>query len=77
MFMLGDLEIRILKTLAEKPLSTIWLYETLTKQGVQKLAFENAVKSLEKKKLICTDNLQLRLDNNGRKILTILESPRV
>ena len=75
--MLGDLEIRILKTLAEKPLSTIWLYETLTKQGVQKLAFENAVKSLEKKKLICTDNLQLRLDNNGRKILTILESPRV
>jgi hypothetical protein len=75
MFMLGDLEIRILKTLAEKPLSTIWLYETLTKQGVQKLAFENAVKSLEKKKLICTDNLQLRLDENGRKILTILERP--
>lgn len=77
MFMLGDVEIRILEMLAEKSLSTIRLYETLTKQGVQKLAFENAVKFLERKKLVCTENLQLRLHENGRKMLTILENPKV
>lgn len=74
MFMLGDLQIRILKMLAEKPLSTIWLYVALTKEGVKKLAFENAIKSLEKKKLVCTESLLLRLTENGRKMLMVLES---
>jgi len=77
--MLGDLQIRILKMLAEKPLSTIWLYDVLTKEGVKKLAFENAIKSLKKKKLVCIENLLLRLTENGKKMLVILEtvsSPR-
>jgi len=73
MFMLGDLESRVLKTLSEKPISSIWLYETLTKSGVKKLAFENAIKSLEKKKLVYSESLSLRLtekwkenaDNSG------------
>jgi DNA-binding MarR family transcriptional regulator len=74
MFMLGDLEIRVLKRLSEKPISSIWLYDTLTKSGVKKLAFENAIKSLEKKKLVCSESLSLQLTENGRKMLTILES---
>ena len=74
MFMLGNLQIRILKILAQKPLSTIWLYDVLTKEGVKKLAFENAIKSLEKKKLVCIESLLLRLTENGRKMLEILES---
>jgi DNA-binding MarR family transcriptional regulator len=74
MFMLGDLEIRVLKALSEKPVSSIWLYETLTKNGVKKLAFENAIKSLEKKKLVCSESLSLRLTENGRKMLAILEA---
>lgn len=72
MFMLGNLEIKILKTLSEKPISTIWLYDFLTKNGVKKLAFENAVKSLEKKRLVCTETLSLRLTKDGRKMLDIL-----
>lgn len=59
--------------LAEKPLSTIWLYDVLRKGGVKKLAFENAIKSLEKKKLVRTESLSLRLTENGRKMLVILE----
>jgi len=74
MFMLGDLEIKILKTLSEKPVSTIWLYDVLTKNGVKKVAFENAIKSLEKKKLVYMESLSLRLTENGRKMLTILET---
>ena len=76
MFMLGDLEIRILKMLEKKPISTFWLYDTLTKEGVHKLALENAVKSLERKRLICV-GLQLQLDENGKKMLTILKNPQI
>ena len=74
MFMLGDLEIRVLKALSEKPISSIWLYETLTKNGVKKLAFENAIRTREKKKLVFSESLSLRLTENGRKMLTILEA---
>jgi hypothetical protein len=74
MFMLGDLEIRILKRLSDKPISTIWLYDVLTKNSVKKVAFENAIRSLEKKKLVCTESLSLRLTENGRKMLTVLEA---
>ena len=74
MLMLGDLQIRILKMLTEKPLSTIGLYDVLTKNGVEKLAFENAIKSLEKKKFICIESLLLRLTENGRKMSEILET---
>jgi len=74
MFMLGNLEIRILKILAEKPFSTILLYDSLTKKGVKKLAFENAIRSLEMKKLVCIESLMLRLTENGRKMLVILET---
>ena len=75
MFMLGDLQIKILEMVAEKPLSTIWLYDVLRKEGVKKLAFENAIKSLEKKKLVRTEILLLRLTENGRNMLIILEDP--
>ncbi|MEM4736466.1 MAG: hypothetical protein QXD41_01200 [Nitrososphaeria archaeon] len=72
MFMLGDLKIRVLKGLSERPTSSIWRYETLTKSGVKKLTFENAIKPLAKKKLVCYESLSLRLTENGRKMLTIL-----
>jgi len=74
MFMLGDLEVQILKRLSDKPISTLWLYDTFTKNGVQKNAFENAIKSLERKKLICVESLLLRLTENGAKMLKILEA---
>jgi hypothetical protein len=74
MFTLGDLEIKVLKALSEKPVSTIWLYDSLTKKGITKLAFENAIKTLEKKKLVYSESLSLRLTENGRKMLTILEA---
>jgi hypothetical protein len=74
MFVLGNLQIRILKMLARKPLSTIWLYSVLAKEGVKKLAFENAAKSLEKKRLVCIESLSLGLTDSGRKMLVILET---
>ena len=74
MFMLGNLQIKILKTVAEKPLSTISLYDVLTKEGVTKLAFENAIKSLENKKLVCIESLLLRSTENGRRMVVILEA---
>lgn len=73
MFVLGNLEIRILNMLTEKPISPFWLYENLTKQGVQELAFENAIKSLERKKLICTESLRLQLNENGKMMLAVLQ----
>lgn len=74
MFMLGNLQIRMLKMLAKEQLSIIRLYEVLMKEGVAKLSFENAMKSLEKKKLIHVESLSLRLTENGRKMFEILEA---
>jgi len=74
MFILGRLQIRVLKLLSENTLSILSLYEILEKENVKKIAFENAVKSLEKKRLICLENLLLRLTENGRNMLIILET---
>jgi hypothetical protein len=74
MFMLGNLQIKILKLLSENTFSILSLYDILAKENVKKIAFENSVKSLEGKGLICIEKLFLRLTENGKNMLIILES---